>query len=284
MATPFAHASFGASVVGALLISAVATAYLVAASRPSPRGNRWPPARTASFIGGLALFAVAVQSPLAIYDELAWVHSAQHLVVMMVVPPLLVLGSPVTLLLRTVSPRARREIVGILQDPAMKKVSGRVAGIGLMLEYHGTMFLVMLTPLYAWSLHHEAVHVATHAYLFTCGLLFWMPLVGRDPAGFRPPRWAKFAMVATGLPAYLALGLLVGTRDSPLSGLGSLADTQAAGWVLGAGGVALTLGGLALVAAQGTDWRAGSRAPWSQRRMFAISRAMRTQQAIDPEP
>src|SRR3954452_7476240 len=173
MAWPIAHASLGASIIGLVCITAAGGAYAVAASRPSRRGNRWPLARTVSYLSGLALFSLAVQSPLTVYDELTWYHSAQHLVVMMVVPPLLVLGAPLTLLLRSVSPRARKEIVGILHDPAMKKVSGPVAGIGLTLEYHGTMFLVMLTGLYGYTLHHEWAHVATHAYLFTCGLLFW---------------------------------------------------------------------------------------------------------------
>jgi cytochrome c oxidase assembly factor CtaG len=271
MGLPIAHASTGVSVIGALIQATLAIAYVRAALRPSPRGNRWPLARTLSFLGGLLLFTLAVQPPLATHDEVRWVHSAQHLVVMMVVPPLLVLGAPLTLLLRSVSPRARREIVGILHDPAMKKVSGRVAGIGLTIEYHGTMFVVMLTGLYGFTLEHEWAHVATHLYLFTCGLLFWMPLIGRDPAGFRPPQWAKLVMVASGLPAYVLLGLLMGGRD------------EAAAWVLGAGGVALTLAGLALVVAQGAGRRAGSREPWSQRRRLAMKRAMRTQQAIDPE-
>ena len=118
----------------------------------------------------------------------------------------------------------------------MKKVSGPVAGVGLTLEYHGTMFLVMLTGLYGYTLQHEWAHIATHAYLFTCGLLFWMPLIGRDPAGFRPSRWAKVAMVASGLPAYVALGLLVHAREPERA----LAE-NGGGWVLGAGGVALTL-------------------------------------------
>ena len=269
--SPIAHASLGVSIVGLLLVVTVGGAYAMAASRPSPRGNRWPLARTASFLTGLALFSLIVQSPLAVYDETLWAHSAQHLLVMMVVPPLLVLGAPLTLLLRTVSPRARKEIVGILHDPAMKKVSGPVAGIGLTLEYHGTMFLVMLTGLYGYTLEHEWAHILTHAYLFTCGLLFWMPLIGRDPAGFRPPMWAKIAMVASGLPAYVLLGLLMSGRD------------EAAAWVLGAGGVALTLAGLALLLAQGAGRRAGSREPWSQRRTLAMKSAMSTQQAMDPE-
>jgi hypothetical protein len=100
-----------------------------------------------------------------------------------------------------------------------------------------------------------------------------MPLVGRDPAGFRPPRWAKIAMVASGLPAYVLLGLLMSGRD------------EAAGWVLGAGGVALTLAGLVLLLSQRAGRRADSvsRGPLSQRRMLAMSSAMKTQQAMDPE-
>jgi len=256
---------------GALIQTVIAVAYVRAASRPSPRGNRWPMARTLSFLAGLLLFSIAVQVPWT-GDDVRWVHGAEHLAVMMVVPPLLVLGAPLTLLLRSVSPHARKEIVGILHDPAMKKFSGPVAGVGLTLEYHGTMFLVMLTGLYGYTLQHEWAHVLTHSYLFLCGLLFWMPLVGKDPAGFRPPTWAKVAMVASGVPAYVLLGLLMSGRD------------ETAAWVLGAGGVALTLAGLILLAAQGVGRRAGSREPWSQRRTLAMSRAMRTQQAIDPEP
>lgn len=258
------------SLVGAVIQTAIAVLYVRAASRPSPRGNRWPLARTLSFLSGLLLFSLAVQVPWS-RDDVIWEHATEHLVVMMAAPPLLVLGAPLTLLLRSVGPKARKEIVGILHDPAMKKVSGPVAGIGLTLEYHGTMFLVMLTGLYGYTLHHEWAHVLTHLYLFSCGLLFWMPLVGKDPAGFRPPPWAKVVMVASGLPAYVLLGLLESGRD------------EAAGWVLGVGGVVLTVAGLVLLAAQGVGRRSGSREPWSQRRRLAIIRAMKTQQAIDTE-
>jgi cytochrome c oxidase assembly factor CtaG len=270
---PLAHASPSVSLIGGLLVVGVGVAYIRAASRPSPRGNRWPVARTWSFVAGLALFSLVVQSPLANYDGVRWVHSAQHLIVMMAVPPLLVLGSPITLLLRTVSPHARREIVAVLHDPAMKKVSGPVAGVGLTLEYHGTMFLVMLTGVYGYTLDHEWAHVAVHGYLLLCGLLFWMQLVGRDPTGFRPSFRAKLAMVGCGVPAYLLLGLLMSSRDT------------AAAWVLGAGGIALTLAGIVLLLAQRAGTRAGLReSPLNQRRMFAMSSAIRTQQAIDQKP
>jgi cytochrome c oxidase assembly factor CtaG len=232
---------------GLALETALAVAYVTAAARPSSRGRRWPTGRTACFLAGLALLAVALQSPLAAHDEVPWVHSLQHLMIMMAAPPLLVLGAPMTLLLRSLSPTARREIVAVLRDPAMKSVSGRAGGVGLTIEYYGTMFLVMLSPLYKLSLEHETIHIAVHLYLITCGLLFWMPLVGRDPAGWRPSRQAKTAMVALGLPANLALAILVGARGAPLGGIGTLSATHAAAWTLGAGGVTLTVAGLLLL-------------------------------------
>ena len=266
--------------IGALLEAVIGGAYIGAAARPSPRGRRWPRSRTACFLAGIALFAIAVQSPLAAYDEVPWVHVTQHLVIMMVVPPLLVLGAPITLLLRTASPRARREIVAVLRDPAMKPMSGRVAGIGLGLEYYASMFLVMLTPVYKLALEHETVHVAVHAYMLTCGLLFWTGLVGRDPTGWRPTARTKSIMVTLGIPVYLALAAIVSSRDKPLGGLGSLSATHAAAWPLAVGGVTLTFAGLVLLAAQRTGARAGSRERWNARRMFAISSAMATQQAM----
>lgn len=277
-----AHVSAVFATPGALIELALGVAYVNAAARPSARGRRWPVARTACFIGGLVLLAATLQSPLAAHDDVPWVHTLQHLVVMMVVPPLLVLGAPLTLLMRTVSPSARHEIVAVLHDPAMKSFSGPVAGAGLTIEYYGTMFLVMLTPLYRWSLQNELVHVSVHGYLLLCGLLFWMPLVGRDPAGWRPPRRVKIFVVALGVPAYLLLAAVVGARSKPLGGLGALPSTHAAAWCVGAGGVALTLAGLALVAAQrGAGTRARSRERWNPRRMFATSRAMAMQQAME---
>jgi cytochrome c oxidase assembly factor CtaG len=247
MSVPFAALS-GVDVAGLAIEIAIGGLYLSAAARPSPRGNRWPRTRTACFLAGLALLAFALQlGPIAAHDETPWVHSLQHVMLMMVAPPLLVLGSPITLLLRTLSPQARREVVAVLRDPAMRSVTGRWGSVGLTLEYYGTMYLVVLTPLYKLSLEHQAIHVAIHAYLITCGLLFWMPLIGRDPAGWRPSPAFKQVMVGLGVPANLLLALIVGARSAPLGAVGTLSATHQAAWVLGAGGVVMTIAGLALL-------------------------------------
>ena len=63
--------------------------------------QRFTPARLAAFVAGLAAVFVAVASPLDAFAALLLqVHMAQHLLLMMVAPPLLWLGAPATPLLR----------------------------------------------------------------------------------------------------------------------------------------------------------------------------------------
>ena len=60
----------------------------------------WPLYRTALFLGGLAVVVIATESGIGSYDDvLFWDHMVQHLLLLMVAPPLLVVGQPFTLLL-----------------------------------------------------------------------------------------------------------------------------------------------------------------------------------------
>src|SRR6202035_520077 len=53
------------------------------------------PLRTASFIAGLATIVLALDSPLDGYaDQLFWVHMLQHVLLLTVAPPLVLLGRP----------------------------------------------------------------------------------------------------------------------------------------------------------------------------------------------
>src|SRR5580704_8377246 len=62
--------------------------------------RRWPAWKTGMFLGGLAVVVLATESGIGSYDNvLFWDHMVQHLMLIMVAPPLLIFGQPITLLM-----------------------------------------------------------------------------------------------------------------------------------------------------------------------------------------
>src|SRR5262249_55278790 len=69
--------------------------------------------RFASFTGGIAALLLAVASPLEELDDLfLQVHMAQHLILMMIAPVLLLAGAPAIPLVRGLPPRIAKVLLG----------------------------------------------------------------------------------------------------------------------------------------------------------------------------
>lgn len=200
------------TLLGSALIGGPVVAFVVLALRPSRQGRIWPRARTASFVLGSVLLGLTLYAPLNRFDDGQAVHASQHLVLMMVIPPLLVLGGPLRLMLRSMSRKSRRAVLDTLGDPAMHAVlAGRRAAFWLCFDYYLSMAVYLLTPLYKWSTVHEWLHIASHIYFLLCGLVFWVAIIGEDPLGMRLSWPQKRLMLGLGIPFYLALGVAVMT-------------------------------------------------------------------------
>jgi putative membrane protein len=224
----------GGAVLLYLGLAALAAAYVIAAARPSPRGNRWPATRTLCWLAGLAVLVLAYGSDLAVHEDDPVNHVVQHMLVMMAAPPLLLYAAPMTLTLRTLGPKGRRSVVQFFDEPSMRLLSGRAGPAFLLIDYYLTMFLYQLTPLRTFTEDHAWAHVAMHQYFFVCGLAFWFPVAGVDPVRLRLSRRAKLVMIGVGLPLFLLLGLIVLAQGR-----------TSTGWTYIVGGAALTA--LALV-------------------------------------
>src|ERR1700676_3236419 len=80
----------------------IAAWYIRARSDLAARGRHWSRKRTASFLAGLVALDLALQSPVATFTmEYFQAHVIQHLLLMVVAPPLLAMGAPMTLALQT---------------------------------------------------------------------------------------------------------------------------------------------------------------------------------------
>jgi putative copper resistance protein D len=86
----------------------LAAVYLAGVRRLRRRGDAWPVGRTLAWLCGCAALLVSTSSGIGRYGPAMFsVHMAEHMILSMLVPILLVLGAPVTLALRALPPAGR---------------------------------------------------------------------------------------------------------------------------------------------------------------------------------
>jgi cytochrome c oxidase assembly factor CtaG/polyferredoxin len=205
--------------------------------------------RLICFIGGLVALFVAISSPLDSFANLLLqVHMIQHLLFMMVVPPLLLLGNPfLPLLTGLPRPIAREGIGPFLAWPPIRR-------LGLWLTHPRTTWIIYVAFTVGWhlpapyelTLHSNAWHEFEHACFLSSALLFWWPVVQPWPGRPQWPRWTMipyllFADIQnTALSAFLSFSdrVLYPTYEMVphFAGMTALSDQNIAGaimWVPG---------------------------------------------------
>jgi putative membrane protein len=215
-----------------LLIAAVLVAlYGVAVLRQRPR--RWSWWRTASWVAGSALLALAFGPPLAAlaHQDLR-AHMAQHLLLGMFAPLGLVLAAPGTLTLRALPVPAARRLVGLLGSHPLRWLSHPLSALALNV---GGMYLLYLTPLYELSRQSGALHVALHAHFLAAGCLFTWAIAGVDPAPHRAAWPLRLAVLTGSIAAHATLAKLMYASGLP-RGVADLAELQAAAQLMYYGG------------------------------------------------
>lgn len=182
---------------------ALCVAYVLAASRD----RHWSSWRTASFTLGTALVAAAMLPTVAdrARDDLLS-HMAQHLVLGMYAPIVLVLGAPMTLLLRSLPAAGGRRLVYFLDTRPVRVLVHPVTAALLDV---GGMWVLYLTPLYVASLDEPVVHVLVHVHFVISGYLFTWAMIGPDPAPRRPGFPARLVVLGLAMAAHAILAKLM---------------------------------------------------------------------------
>jgi putative copper resistance protein D len=177
-------------------------------------GRPYPRSRAVAFYAGLVAIATSMVWPVGWYaDLLLSVHMTQHLLLTFVAAPLLVLGAPISLALRS-SPRLRGPLLVVLRSRVARALGNPVVA---WLAFAVGMFAVHLTPLYEAALEHAWVHALEHALFLAMGWLFWAPVIGRErPPSVRLPDGARLLYVATAAAPQALLALAIVSASEPL--------------------------------------------------------------------
>ncbi|MBM4415770.1 MAG: cytochrome c oxidase assembly protein [Chloroflexi bacterium] len=177
--------------------------------------HRWW--QTACFTLGLATLVLALVSPL---DRLAEhhfsAHMVQHLLLIAVSVPLLLLGAPTTPVLRGLPRWARRLAARPLAPHGRASVVWRALTQPLVTLVVSTAVLVAWHLVPGWydaAVRHDGIHALEHAMFVGTALLFWWNVI--DPRPLHAP---------LGYLGRMAYVLVAGTAQSVVAAMIALAD------------------------------------------------------------
>ncbi len=215
--------------------------------------QRFPRARRREFLAGLAIVFVALESPIDTGSATSfWVHMVQHLLLTMVAAPLLALGAPVTLALLAGSPTGRRRLSAALKRPPLRTLSEPIVAWAL---FFGVLWGSHFTGLFEASLRSDGIHALEHVAYLVTAVLFWMPIVGRDPSPTAlsyPARilyvfFAMASMAFLGLALFSASHVLYPTYGAIEGTTKAVADQRMGGTLMWVGGMIHMVPALGLV-------------------------------------
>ena len=173
-------------------------AVYVAATRRRPSRAAW------TFFAGVFVILFAQCSPLdALGDTYLFsAHMVQHLLLLLIAPPLLILGIPAWLAEHALSSPRVYTLERVLRRPPIPWM----LGLGAMYVWH-------LPPLYNATLAHTGIHILEHLSFLVTAVIFWWPICA-PVAGSRYAPLAAMLSLFTGAVASTVLGIVL-TFASP---------------------------------------------------------------------
>jgi cytochrome c oxidase assembly factor CtaG len=169
------------------------------------RGRYRPtPLQALSFTASLLTIVIALDSPIDYYaDQLFWVHMLQHVLLLTVAPPLLLLGKPWPRMWRALPLRERTNVARTLAlSPRLAPVRALARPVPAWVLFNATVVGWHIPAAYNATLTSGALHALEHAMFFFVGVMFWARVIDLGPLR---PRLVWLARIA-----YAAGAMVVG--------------------------------------------------------------------------
>ncbi len=205
--------------------------------------------RLGCYLSGMAALAIALVSPIeALDDKLLTTHMVQHLVMLLIAPPLLLLGAPQIPLVRAIPASIAKRTIGVIAKSRTCKDCIAI------LTHPMAAFLLFSIAMLGWhlpgpfqmALRSSGWHAVEHGCFIVGGTLFWYPIVRPWPMTERWSRWAlvPYLLIADAENSVLAAFMVFSGRvlypyyeRSPcIGGMAAITDQIVAGaimWVPG---------------------------------------------------
>lgn len=230
--------------------------------RPANRLARgW---RLASYLGGLGVLAIALMSPIdTLGGQLFSFHMVQHLLLVMLAPPLLLLANPFPFALWGLPPAPRRLVAGLFRPQSAFRQTLRAA------TTPGIVWLAFLVVYIGWhdpnaynlALRREWVHDVEHLSFFLTAVLYWWHVIGAGPRIHRRfPLGLRIGYLLATIPPNMMTGVAIAFARAPiytyyttvprLFGLSVMQDQMIGGFIMWVPGSMMYIVAVLLLMAQ----------------------------------
>lgn len=248
---PLAHSSGWTAPLPVIAVVAAGAVYiwaLRAASTRSSGSSRARGGRSVAFAVALLTILVALFGPIETFsDELFWVHMAQHVLLLTVAAPLLVLAAPWALTLRLLPPGTHRRASVWWRGQRWRPL-GRLAAFlatpaAVWILFDANLLVWHIPAAFDATLRNEYAHDLEHLLFLGLGVLFWAHVMNARLLRVRRSNLERVVYVSAGATVGWMLSIALALAPSALydhyaqlptrpGGLSALADQRIAASVM----------------------------------------------------
>ena len=173
--------------------------------------------RLAAYLTGLFFVGLALLSPIdSLGGQLFFMHMIQHLLMIMIAPPLLLVANPMPFILWGLPPAWRKK-VGRGLSKLLHRKSGFRQGVRFATA-PGIVWLVWVISVFGWhdpqayqaAIRLEWLHDVEHLFFFISSMTFWWLVTGAGPHIHKQMGiWGRIAFVLIAVPPNMALGAVL---------------------------------------------------------------------------
>lgn len=193
--------------------------YILAIARLRAAGRHWPWWRSASFLTGCLTWAAVTGLAIERYGSALFsAFMFQQLTLSILVPPLLILGCPGRLLLRSTPHRGLGRWVLIAALGALRSRTARVMlhpGVTIPMFLFG-YYCLYLSTLFDILASSWIGHTALEMYFLISGLLFIIPILSTDPLPVRQTNFGRLFDIFVEMPLHVFIGVILMMAPRPL--------------------------------------------------------------------
>lgn len=203
-----------------ILCAVFAALYAVGLLRLRRRGIRWPIGRTVSWAVGVALILWVTATGIEGYGMAVFsVHMFQHMILTMLAPVFLVMGAPVTMLLRTLPAgktrrgAPRRALVWLLHSPIAKVGAHPVFTVSLFIF---SLYGIYFTPIFDILMSSVWGHYLMLLHFIATGIVYFGPVLMVDPWPGTKNHLFRMMLMMSGLPFHAFFAIAVMMARAPI--------------------------------------------------------------------